>query len=96
MKKLGPFGTAVFLVGCVAGVVAKEAFNVPRALAQPAAGRQDYLCFGTPASPFGDTEERSKAAETQLKAAGREAWVLVTAVTFANNSATYCMRRDLP
>ena len=92
MKKLGPFCMAIFLAGCVAGVVAKEAFTVPRAMAQPAvAGRQDYLCFEVPPH-----KDRIKDAETHLKAAGREGWVLVTAVPWANHSATYCMRRDLP
>ena len=96
MKKLGPLGTAIFLAGCVAGVVAKEAFTVPRALAQPAAGREEYFCFGVPSSNFENLEKRTKIAETQLKAAGREGWVLATAVPYASNEATYCMRRDLP
>ena len=82
----------VFIAGCVAGVVSREVFSVPKANAQTHE-RWDYFCFQEP-------DAREGKVGAMLKTAGAEGWELAAAATpsWANggqSNPTWCMKRRL-
>ena len=82
---------AVFLVGCVAGVISREVFTVPMALAQGGADKWDYFCIH---------ESEFDKLGPKLKAAGAQGWELTAAESVfgsdGRSAPSWCMKRRLP
>ena len=86
MRRIKRLAVAViFVTGCATGLVAREAFSVPKALAQSNAPRWSYFCI--------DENDRDEL-EKKLNAAGAQGWELVTGTNTSKPFNMYwCMRR---
>ena len=83
MKNLACLG--LIAVGCVAGGVAREAFQVPAAQAQAQTlARWQYLCF---------KELELDAMTAKLNKAGEQGFELVTTAGGGQMATTVCMKR---
>lgn len=89
MRRIKKLAVAViFVTGCATGLVAREAFSVPQALAQSTAPRWSYFCI--------DENDREDL-EKKLNTAGAQGWELVTAGSSVKSYGIYwCLRRPAP
>ncbi len=86
LKKLAV--AVIFVTGCATGLVAREVFTVPQALAQSTAPRWSYFCI--------DENDRDDL-EKKLNQAGAQGWELVSSGAGPKSFSIYwCLRRPAP